>query len=157
MQRFLLNGVAGLAATAVMTVAMVGMKKALPRRYRYPLPPRLITWRALQRVGLLKHLKLKHEPKAVTASHFGYGAAAGALYAPVAKLDLNPLVVGTLYGLAVWGGSYIGLLPALRILPPANWTPLHRNALMIAAHVVWGTSLATLSQKVGEERLLEAF
>ena len=145
MKRVVVNGVAGLVATAVMTGAMLGMKKVLPVRYRYPLPPRLVTWRSLQRLGLLKHLKLRHEPAAVTAAHFGYGAAAGALYAPIAKADLNPLVAGSLYGLTVWAGSYFGLLPALGILPPAHWTPLHRNALMIAAHLVYGTTLAAIA------------
>lgn len=43
----------------------------------------------------------------------------------------------------VWSGSYLGLLPALNILPPATEHPPGRNALMIAAHVVWGSVLGT--------------
>ena len=49
----------------------------------------------------------------------------------------------TLYGLAVWAGSYLGLLPALGIMSPATDHPLRRTALMIAAHLVWGSALGT--------------
>jgi uncharacterized membrane protein YagU involved in acid resistance len=45
---------------------------------------------------------------------------------------------GAAFGLAVWAGSYLGLLPVLGILRPATEHPARRNALMIASHVVWG-------------------
>jgi len=49
----------------------------------------------------------------------------------------------------VWGGSYLGLLPSLGILRPATDHPAQRNALMIAAHLVWGATLGGALQAAG--------
>ncbi len=40
--------------------------------------------------------------------------------------------------------SYLGQLPAANILPPATEDAARRNALMIAAHIVWGVTLGAL-------------
>jgi hypothetical protein len=45
---------------------------------------------------------------------------------------------GVMFGLAVWAGSYLGWLPATGIRHHAKEDPPARNALMIAAHVVYG-------------------
>ena len=82
------------------------------------------------------------------AGHFAYGTAAGALYATFArKLRFSPVLRGIGYGLVVWTISYLNLLPALRILRPATEHPAGRNALMIAAHVVWGAALGVLTER----------
>jgi uncharacterized membrane protein YagU involved in acid resistance len=47
-----------------------------------------------------------------------------------------------MYGLGVWALSYLGWIPAARILAPAYRHPVRRNLLMIAAHVVWGLTLS---------------
>src|SRR5262249_39177796 len=79
------------------------------------------------------------------AAHFAYGAAAGAVYAQLAeRMEFSPMACGALYGLAVWAGSYLGLLPAVGILRPATQHPARRAALMIAAHVVWGAATGAL-------------
>ena len=52
---------------------------------------------------------------------------------------------GVVYGLTVWAGSYLGLLPAAGILRPAAEHPPRRTALMIAAHVLWGGVLGALA------------
>jgi uncharacterized membrane protein YagU involved in acid resistance len=48
------------------------------------------------------------------------------------------------FALLVWLVSYLGWIPAANILPPATDQPKRRNALMIAAHVVWGVSLGSV-------------
>lgn len=49
------------------------------------------------------------------------------------------------YGLLVWVVSYMGWLPAVRLFPYAPKSePAPRNALMIFAHFVFGSSLAAL-------------
>ena len=52
--------------------------------------------------------------------------------------DFRPAAEGALYGLAVWGGSYLGLMPATGLYRSADEEPAARNALMITAHIVWG-------------------
>lgn len=140
----LINGaVAGLAATVPMTVAMAAMHKALPDRERYPLPPRQIVENVTDKAGLGDELEESHETALTYVSHFGYGAAAGAIYGEALKgLDINPTAAnGVVFGLGVWAGSYLGLLPAIGLLDSATGHPARRNALMIAAHVVWGAAL----------------
>jgi uncharacterized membrane protein YagU involved in acid resistance len=78
---------------------------------------------------------------ATIAAHFGYGAATGALYALAAPRG-STLSSGAAYGVLVWVVSYFGIMPGLRILRPAHDHAGRRNALMIAAHLVWGSTLA---------------
>jgi uncharacterized membrane protein YagU involved in acid resistance len=52
------------------------------------------------------------------------------------------------YGLIVWGGNYLGVLPATGLHQIAIKTPLRRNVLMIGAHIVWGASFGVLLQVI---------
>lgn len=148
----------GLLATGPMTVVMLAMHRLLPPGEQYPLPPRLITEAvAAHTEAVAAHTEAVaarsgDEPAAHSESskraatwlaHFGFGASAGSLYPfTTGRLRLPPALRGVLFGLLVWAGSYLGWLPALDILPPATRTPLRRNALMIAAHLVWGAAIA---------------
>jgi uncharacterized membrane protein YagU involved in acid resistance len=145
MNRLIIGALAGLAATAPMTLAMEAMHRYLPTGERYPLPPRLITEKVAEDVGVAGRLNEEEHRRGALIAHFAYGAAVGAIYAPLAKrTGLPPLVGGALYGLAVWAGSYLGLLPAAGILRPATEHPPRRTALMIAAHIVWGATTGAL-------------
>ncbi|MGQ7791772.1 hypothetical protein ACUN0C_05110 [Faunimonas sp. B44] len=137
----LLGGLAGIAATAAMTVAMRRLWRELPARERYPLPPREITERLVDErlPGRRSEATLRH---ATVAAHFGFGAATGALF-PLLFSTRSP-AAGAAYGVLVWGASYFGWVPGLRILKPASTHPARRNALMIVAHVVWGAAVASV-------------
>ncbi len=63
---------------------------------------------------------------------------------------------GVSYGIGVWTLSYLGWIPAARILTPSHRHPLRRNLLMMAAHVIWGLTLAK-SLKEMEDTADEAF
>jgi hypothetical protein len=144
----LLQGaLAGLVATAPMTAVMLLLHRLLPGYERYPVEPYRITTRLARRVGLGRLLDDKEERvAATTVAHFGYGAAAGALFPPLAgRLPVPPVLAGAAYGLAVWVGSYLGLVPALGLLSPATRHPARRSGLMIAAHLVWGAVLGLLA------------
>ena len=146
MARLLTGTIAGFGATVPMTLAMVAMHRRLPRRQRYPLPPRQITMTAAAKIGARKHLDESERTGLTLLAHFGYGAAVGALFGLVAPREMSRAIpAGIAYGLLVWAGSYLGLLPALRLLSPATRHPKERNALMIAAHVVWGATVGALS------------
>ena len=146
MERFLSGILAGFGATAPMTVAMVAMHRNLPAPQRYPLPPRRITIRAAKKTGAKKNLDEPQRTALTLLAHFGYGAAVGGLFGLIAPRDVSRSIpAGIAYGLLVWAGSYLGLLPALGLHRPATREPEHRNALMIAAHVVWGAAAGALA------------
>ena len=149
--RSLAGAAAGLTATGPMTLVMAAGKTQLPPEDQYPLPPRRVTVRAAEKVGLHDDMTEAEKQVATGVAHFGYGAGAGALYGAVSPLlPFGPVLNGVAYGLGVWTGSYLGLLPALDLHPPATREPPGRNALMIGAHVVWGAVLGLLTdQAVG--------
>jgi putative membrane protein len=139
------GSIAGAVATAPMTATMMALHRMLPRHQQTPLPPHVAAENAADAVGAGEAMDAAGEDgrKGVAlAAHFSYGAAAGAAYAPLAgKSGLHPAAEGALYGLAVWGGSYLGLMPATGLYNSATDEPAERNIMMIAAHVVWGASL----------------
>src|SRR6185503_6092998 len=137
--RFLKGAAAGLAATVPMTAIMVGAHRALPAWERHPLPPRKITMRAAGKLGLRKHMAERHRLATTLAAHFGYGTAVGSILGAVAPRGMGKAAAtGAGFGLLVWAASYLGLMPALDLHPPATRDSVRRNLLMIAAHLVWG-------------------
>jgi uncharacterized membrane protein YagU involved in acid resistance len=143
----LLSAVAGFVATVPMTIFMVLLHRRLPEEEQYPLPPREITMKAADEAGVIDHLSPEARSAATLITHFGFGAAAGALYGAVAdSIPLPSRLKAVLFGLGVWSVSYLGIFPALGVLTPATEHPPRRNALMIAAHVVWGLALGTLAK-----------
>ncbi len=122
-----------------MSALMIALHRRLPQEEKYPLPPREITEK------ITTDLPLTPPTRSALAwlGHFGYGGAAGVLYANV-RLPVTPAARGPLFGLLVWLTSYFGLLPALGILSSPGRHPMRRNSLMIAAHLIWGWMLAIL-------------
>ena len=145
MNPLLAGSLAGFAATAPMTALMLSLHRRLPPPERYPLPPRQITMKMARETGVAQKMDEPERTAATYAAHFSYGAAAGAALALVSpRLPGHPVAQGVAFGLAVWAASYLGWLPAAGILPPATAEPARRNALMIAAHVVWGAAAGLL-------------
>lgn len=143
-----IGAAAGIAATIAMTVVADRLHRRLPQRERYPLPPRELTERSARAVALDRQLGERGLQAASLASHFGFGAAAGALYPLCPGRERHPVASGVAYGLAVWTASYFGWVPALGLLPPADEHPRRRSALMIVVHVVWGGTLGLLSERL---------
>ena len=145
-RKLAIGAASGAAATIPMSWAMEVMHQLLPPHEQQPLPPREITERitSLMRIG--DRLSNEQRMWIALASHFGYGAAVGSVYQTIApSVPMHPLAKGTAYGLAVWAGSYLGLLPGLGILTPATRHRARRNLLMIAAHLVWGSALGLVT------------
>jgi uncharacterized membrane protein YagU involved in acid resistance len=149
--------ISGVVATGPMTVAMILMHRRLPARERYPLPPREITMKLADEAKMSEHMTPEVRSATTMLSHFGYGAACGAIYAGVTEPRRRPFFSGIFFGLVVWIASYLGWLPATGILTPATEHPERRNALMIGAHLVWGLALsgmaALLASEMDEEPL----
>ena len=54
------------------------------------------------------------------------------------KIQLPAALKGALFGLVVWGVSYLGWMPAAKFPTAASEEPARRNLLMIVAHLIWG-------------------
>ncbi len=144
------SALVGLIATVPMTAAMLILYRFLPRSEKYPLPPRQITMKMAAKAGAKDKLDQPQERTAATlAGHFSYGVGAGAVY-PLAAgwLPWPGWLRGVVYGLALWLISYMGWVPAANLLPKPSDTPARRNALMIAAHVVYGAALGWASRNL---------
>ena len=153
-QASLVDGaIAGLIATLPMTIVMLGLHQLEPFKEHNPLPPQKITRRAAQKSGVDKATSEDQIDLMTGVAHFGFGATAGSLYAPLANLSPLPAILsGLLYGLTVWFVSYQGWIPEANLMPPADKQSPQRNFLMIAAHLVYGSVLAGLVSWLAREK-----
>jgi hypothetical protein len=150
-QRLASGAAAGLLATVPMTAAMVAMHRKLPARERFPLPPRRVTMRAAGKAGVRRHMRESHRTAATLAAHFGYGTAVGSLLGAFApKGPAKAAAAGAGFGLLVWAVSYLGLMPALDLHPPATRDTPRRNLLMVAAHLLWGATAGVIADSLRE-------
>lgn len=138
----------GLIATVPMTAIMTRFFQKLPESQRYPLPPREITEEVVSRLTLRQDMNDTSITRLSLVAHFAYGAAVGALYPLLFRRERHSFLTGGSYGLAVWTASYLGWLPAVRILSPATTHPIHRNILMLCAHWVWGMCTAVVAREL---------
>ena len=151
-EKLIKGGVAGFLATVPMTVFMLTAWRKLPAREKYPLPPRLITRRLVQEAGVEQKVDADELTWLTLTLHFLFGAATGSLYGLVEdRVELNDALKGSLMGMAVWSGSYLGWIPAFGILPPATEHPWRRNLLMIVAHLIWGSALGRLTRMMSAQ------
>lgn len=139
------GAIAGVVATFAMTLAAQRLHARLPARERYPLPPREITQSLLPRGASEPNLEA-----ATLAGHAAFGATAGALFWPLFRDSRYPTGNGIVYALGVWAASYFGWVPLTGRLKPAHRHPPRRNALMIAAHVVWGATLGLAARALSQ-------
>lgn len=147
------GAIAGLLATVPMTLVMVKWHQKLPLTQRYFLPPRLITDQLAAKMPNAGRF-IGPPARRAHAAHFAFGAAAGAAYSLIAPRRASA-TAGVGYGLLVWAASYLGWVPLADLMAPATRQPAARNAMMIAAHIVWGAALAIsldVLQSRGRER-----
>lgn len=138
--------IAGLVATIPMTIFMLIMHRILPAWQRYALPPEEITKEMAERADVRQYMDKQQLLGASLASHFGYGATMGTLYSTLTrKIALPPVFKGILFGLVIWALGYLGWLPLAGFSEAATEEPLRRNALMIAAHIIWGSATGQLA------------
>jgi hypothetical protein len=142
--RLILGSVSGLAASGMMSVYMNLTHRLLPREQKYHLPPKEITLALAARAGMSD--EISEEPvktMATGAGHFGYGALGGILFSMgFPRLQINPLIAGSLFGFLYWTIGYLGWIPATGILSPATRHPPQRALLTLTAHLVYGLGAA---------------
>ncbi len=139
---------AGVMGTVAMSALLVAGRMA---GLLGPPPPRRITERIAEHTGADRALSRPAFEASWMAAHVGYGAVCGALYAVVRRaLPASPLAAGLLFGGLVWGGSYLGLLPALGIYRGPAEESGSTTGVMIAAHAVYGTATALAETRLRE-------
>lgn len=152
--KILFGALAGIVATVPMTILMSEWHKRLPLEQKYALPPREIFDQLTEKAGINCYLSEPEKTNLSIVGHFAYGAATGAVYAPLVSLIQTPNPFnGAVYSVGIWSASYLGWLPALHLLRSAREHPAERNALMITAHIVWGVTLGfAVAQMIKTER-----
>ncbi|GCE18648.1 DUF1440 domain-containing protein [Dictyobacter kobayashii] len=143
----LIGAVAGGIATIPMTFFMLAAHKALPTWQKDALPPEKITAEIAARadVSIDKPQLLGSS----LAAHLGYGATMGSLYMTFTrKWAFPPLLKGSLFGLGIWVGSYMGWLPAANFAAAGTNETQQRNILMIIAHLIWGGVTGLLADQL---------
>lgn len=140
-----LGGVAG-------GLAMYGMKqkvapKVIPEEMRREgfAPKKAIQW-AEEQTGHPDALTEDQEQKAAVAAHVAYSAGFGALYGLARrKADGVPIpIAGALFGLAVWGVSFEGLMPALGMMEATTDLPKKQWPPDLVGHIIYGTTTAVV-------------
>ena len=79
------------------------------------------------------------KPFAGNIVHYAFGAGVGALYGGVA--DVAPRVsvaLGLPFGLSVWLGAHVIMVPALGLAAPPTRQPPSKEALEFVLHLVYG-------------------
>jgi len=138
------GAVVGAVATVPMSLLMLGAQRLGLMGAQ---PPEKITARLLTELGWRRRSK-QSQDVAASLLHLGFGAGAGALFVVLRRglrLPLPPVLQGVAFGSGVWFVSYMGWVPWLRIMPPADEDRLGRPQTMLAAHWVYGGVLGALS------------
>lgn len=135
---------AGATATLLMTAAMLLAQRA---GWMTELAPTRITRRSLAATpaGAPSGPTLA---MATAGAHLAIGAIAGAAYALLERMPLSRrlpgAVRGVVFGTALWATAYVGLLPALGLMPRPDRDQRRRPLAMLAAHWIHGLTLAVL-------------
>jgi putative membrane protein len=79
------------------------------------------------------------KPLAGNVVHYAFGASVGALYGGVAAVVPRvTTAVGLSFGVAVWLGAHVILVPALGLAEPPTRRPLSKEGLEFLLHLVYG-------------------
>ncbi len=146
------GALAGFGATIPMTMSMALLKR-FPERDPTPIPPKRVAREMVRKVDVAPSPKGLKQAIFTYTTHFGFGAAAGVLYALVVRRPENhPAWKGLGFGLGVWATSYMGWIPALGILPSPSHETKQHLASQVLSHVVWGTVLGTISASLTSQK-----
>ncbi len=137
----------GMAATAPMTAVMHARHLSGAMRTQ---PPREVADAALTAAGLDPGERPRRA--AAVGVHLGIGAAMGAPFAVAVRVlppgPVSTATAGAGYGLGLWAAAYMGLVPALGVMPRADRDQRGRPRTMMLAHVVYGVVLAAGLRRV---------
>lgn len=135
----------GAAAGAVGTAAMSALMLAAGRVGLVGRqPPEAIVRQAGRLTAVEPRGRLADALAAV--AHLAFGVGTGAAYALLPPAE-RPVARGAAVGTAVWAVSYAGWVPALGALPRPTRDRPGRQAVMVVAHLVYGSVLGALDDR----------
>lgn len=103
---------------------------------------------AITRPLLHRPLPDEKKPLAGNLVHYAFGAGVGGLYGGLATV--MPRVtrgLGLPFGVAVWLGAHVTMVPALGLAPPPTRQPLSKEGLELLMHLVYG-AVTELARRV---------
>jgi len=142
--RAALDGVVG-------SMAMTGMRKVTENLGLIDETPPKAIFRQKSK-GLVKLIPRAKREAGIALAHWGYGAAAGAIYGALPEEVRDRRWSGPAYGLAVWVGFETVLAPALGLKQATEPRPVERAALA-ADHLLYGYVLSAGSKSALPGRL----
>ena len=146
------GALSGLVGTALMTAAMLPLKKASMSVGK--VAPRQITENLLNRLGVRDRLSPPAFEASWVALHLGYGTVSGVAYALVQRAigRERPVLAGLVFGTALWAAGYCGWLPLTGLYPPPTRLPKRQvGAELIATHLVYGATTAAVHRAFRSE------
>ena len=138
--------VAGLVGAAAMTVAHKGLTAISPGpRPTAPAGQEQDVDSTVKVADGITHLLLQRplpedkKPLAGNLVHYGFGASVGGLYGGLATvMPRITVALGLPFGVAVWLGAHVIMVPALGLAAPPTRQPLTKEALEFVLHLVYG-------------------
>jgi hypothetical protein len=136
---------AGVLAGALASIVMGGGLQAAEKRglLGMKMPPKKITEGMLGLFGV-HHPDPAERDLATAAAHMGYGTAAGVVYGGLRRVlggRVPGVISGAVFGAGVWAISYMGWVPAAKLLPPPRKDFPTRPPTMLGLHLVYGAVL----------------
>ena len=87
------------------------------------------------------------------AVHIAYGSIWGLVYGILQTTRTRrPVMSGVAHGLFVWAFGPAILVPAMKLMPAPAKTPRARAMLSVAAHAIYGVTVATLFSRLSQRR-----
>jgi hypothetical protein len=107
---------------------MLTLHHLLPQKRKVPLEPHQVSQKLLAASDAEPPTQ-EGKVAFTAASHFGYGAACGALRVSFRQLAGNQASRGPCYGIMIYAFSYAGRLPILGIPPPPQRRPCNTSCI----------------------------
>ncbi len=132
----LLGALAGVIATVPMTLVLFGMARVLPSVKKFP--SGWVVKQLTKKAGIWPTLSMRERSQLSWTGHVGYGMLMGSIYLPLAK-ERSGIGRGMAFGVSVWAGSYLGMLPLVASRKPFKKSFLDDHLQLVIAHLVWGS------------------
>lgn len=136
--------VGGLLAAGAMSLAHRILADVIPETQTPAVePPEDATVKVASAVtGLAGHTLTEDEKaRAGSAVHYAFGAAVGALYGAAAEIVPGvTAALGLPFGIAVWLGAHVIVVPALGLAEPPTRRPVAKEAEEFVLHLVYGSA-----------------